>query len=82
MPKLLIVKNLIFMIHTRDHGHPHVTVYLGNPTSHEAMAKIRLDQVEVIESKGFNRSSVKFLIETTEEYHQEWLEVWNEIHKR
>lgn len=57
MPTLLAVKNLLYMIHTRDHGHPHVTVYLGTPSNFEAMAKIRLDNFEPLEVQNFSEKA-------------------------
>ncbi len=50
MPTLLIVRNLMFILHTRDHGHPHVTIYQGSPENYEALAKVRLDSLKVIEA--------------------------------
>ena len=78
MPTILKVLDLIFMIHTRDHGHPHVTVYRGNPDSYEALAKVRLDVVRVIELQGFNTSAEKIILEIVSKNQTEWLEVWNE----
>jgi hypothetical protein len=81
MPTVLIFKNLLFVIHTRDHGHPHVTVYAGTPKDHEAMAKIRLDALEVIESVGFNQKALNLILQVTLRYQTDWLEVWNDIHE-
>lgn len=78
MPTVLRINNLIFMIHTRDHGHPHVTVYLGTPENFEAMAKIRIDQLEVIESVGFGSKTLNKILMHTLIYQEVWMEVWNE----
>lgn len=79
MPTVLTVNNILrYMIHTKDHGHPHVTVYYGTPEKYEAIAKVRLDLIEVIESKGFNKRALVNILETTALYQQIWLEVWNE----
>lgn len=69
------------VIHTRDHGRPHVTVYKGTPSNHEAVAKIRLDVVEVIESKGFSETFLKKILRNAQLYQTLLLEEWNEIHK-
>lgn len=81
MPTVLRILNVMFVIHTRDHGFPHVTVYLGSPESHEAMVKIRLDILKVIENKGFKESAVARLVKTTELHQGEWLEKWKEYHE-
>lgn len=79
MPTLLIVRNLIFIIHTRDHGFPHVTVYLGRPNKYEAMAKVRLDHLAILEADGFSRKDINLILKITARYQVDWLEVWNEI---
>lgn len=68
----------MFMIHTDDHGHPHVTVYKGNPESHEAFAKVRLDVIQVFESEGFSTKSLRSIIEQVVINQAEWLKEWNE----
>lgn len=68
MGTVFIFKNLIFTIHTNDHGFPHVTVYLGNPKSYEAKAKVRLDKVEMIASEGFSYKALKQILEITNMY--------------
>jgi hypothetical protein len=78
MPKVLVIKNLMFMIHTRDHGHPHVTVYLGTPENYEAFAKVRLDQVEVIESENFSQRDLNFILQETLENVEDFLGVWHD----
>lgn len=80
MPTVLTVKNLLFIIHTRDHGHPHVTVYQGKPENFEAMAKIRLDVIEVIESKGFSARALNTLISITVTNQEHFLEQWEFYH--
>lgn len=78
MPTVLKIFNLMFMIHTRDHGFPHVTVYDGTPRSHEAMAKIRIDTLTVIEADRFSRKDLGLILKVAERYQEEWMEVWNE----
>lgn len=73
------VGHILFIVHTDDHGFPHVTVYMGTPANHEARAKIRLDNTEVIESYGWSRKALKGLVETTEQFKDIWMEEWNEI---
>lgn len=81
MPTVLRVFGTIWIIHTRDHGYPHVTVYRGAPNNFEAMAKIRVDEVEIIESVGFDfRSLNKLLYVAT--LHQEYLlKKWKVYHE-
>ncbi|MBX2989085.1 MAG: DUF4160 domain-containing protein [Bdellovibrionaceae bacterium] len=78
MPTLLIVKALRFMLHTREHGFPHVTVYHGTPRNHEAFAKVRLDRVLVIESFGFHPKDLNIILLIVEQYRKEFLEAWND----
>jgi len=82
MPTLIRILGTVWIIHTRDHGHPHVTIYKGTPSNHEAMAKIRLDVVEVIESRGFSKEFLSKIVATTQEYKSLLLEAWNEIHEK
>jgi hypothetical protein len=58
-PTIIRILGTLWVIHTRDHGHPHVTVYKGTPSNHETVAKRRLDVIEVIErrAKGSQRPS-------------------------
>lgn len=79
MPTLLVVRNLMFVIYTRDHGYPHVTVYFGRPRDWEARAKVRLDHLSILDSDGFDRAALKEIVEITAMYQAVWLEVWNEI---
>jgi hypothetical protein len=78
MPTVLKVLNLIFIIHTRDHGYPHVTVYRGTPKNHDAFAKVRLDEVQVMELHGFKTSAERIILEIVSNNQADWLEVWNE----
>lgn len=78
MPTVLKIFSLMFVIHTRDHGFPHVTVYDGTPESWEAFAKIRIDEIEVIEAEGFHKKDLKMILQIVERYQQDWMEVWNE----
>lgn len=81
MPTLLQIFNLMFIIHTRDHGYPHVTVYEGKPDSWDAMAKVRLDLVEEIEVDGFSQKDMKIILQIVQKNQNDWLVVWNEIRK-
>jgi hypothetical protein len=81
MPTVLRILGTLWIIHTRDHGFPHVTVYKGSPKNYEAVAKIRLDLVEMIESKGFSQNFLKKILDVTREYQDQLLEAWNEIHE-
>lgn len=82
LPTLLRILGTIWIIQTRDHGFPHVTVYKGTPSNHEAMAKFRLDVVEVIESRGFTKDFLNEILAITHEYQTLLLEAWNEIHEK
>jgi len=81
MPTLLIVRNLLFMIHTRDHGFPHVTIYQGTPERFEAMAKVRLDNLDILEVRQFTERDVGLILNIVTQYQSDWMEVWNEIFK-
>lgn len=81
MPTLLIVRNFLFMIHTRDHGFPHVTVYQGTPEKFEAMAKVRLDNLDILEVRQFTERDVGLILKIVTQYQSDWVEVWNEIFK-
>ncbi len=81
MPTLLIVRNFLFIIHTRDHGFPHVTIYQGTPEKFQAMAKVRLDNLGVLEVKEFTERDVGLILKIVTQYQSEWMEVWNEIFK-
>ena len=81
MPTIIRILGTLWIIHTRDHGFPHVTVYKGTPTNFEAVAKIRLDVIEVIESHGFSESFLNKILQKTHEYQTLLLEAWNEIHE-
>jgi hypothetical protein len=81
MPALLVIRNFLFMIHTRDHGFPHVTIYQGSPEKYEAMAKVRLDNMEVLEVRQFTKRDMGLILKITARYQTEWMEVWNEIFK-
>jgi hypothetical protein len=61
--------------------HPHVTIYKGTPSNHEAVAKIRIDVIEVIESRGFSKDFLSKILAKTHEYQKLLLEAWNEIHE-
>jgi hypothetical protein len=77
MPTLLRIKALIFILHTREHGHPHITVYSPGKQDSEAMAKVRLDEIEIIESYGFHMNDLRFIMEITKKYQEIWMEAWN-----
>jgi hypothetical protein len=78
MPTLLTVNDIMIMIHTRDHGFPHVTVYKGTPDDHSAMMKVRIDLVDlsVLDGFGFNMSSANKIMDLIEGKREEFLEVW------
>jgi hypothetical protein len=82
MPTVLKIKNLLFMIHTRDHGFPHVTVYLGTPQNYEAMAKIRLDTISEIEVDGFDARAMRIIFEAVLEHREDFMEVWSDTREK
>ncbi len=61
---------LSFLIHTRDQG---------QPDSYEAMAKVRLDKLTVLEVKQFSERDIGLILKIVSQYQSDWLEVWNEI---
>jgi len=46
------------------------------------MAKIRLDVIEVIETRGFSKDFLNKILAKTNEYQTLLLEAWNEIHEK
>ena len=81
VPTVLSILNYLWVIHTRDHGYPHVTVYKGKPDNFEARAKIRLDHIEVIENSGFNEKSLNKLLKFTLEFQVFLLNEWSKYHE-
>ncbi|MES2769501.1 MAG: DUF4160 domain-containing protein [Bdellovibrionota bacterium] len=82
MPTVLRILECIWIIHTRDHGFPHVTIYKGTPDNFEACAKIRLDKIIMIENNGFSEKSINTLLKATELYQQILIEKWREYHEK
>ena len=81
MPTLLVIKNLMFIIHTRDHLPPHVTVYAGSPEKWEATAKVRLDSVVLLDQENFSARSIKFILQIVGQNQVDWMEEWNDWFK-
>lgn len=54
-------------------------MYLGTPENIEAMAKIRLDNLEPLEVQRFSEKAIGALIAEVRKHQTEWIEVWNEI---
>ena len=81
MPSLLVIKNLMFIIHTRDHGFPHVTIDEGAPERWESRAKARLDLVREIEVDGFSVKDMRVILSIVEKNKLAWLEAWYDYQK-
>lgn len=58
-----------------------MTIYQGSPEKYEAMAKVRLDKIEVLEVRHFTERDVGLILKIVARYQSEWMEVWNEIFK-
>ena len=79
MPQVLVIKKLLFMIHTRDeHSPAHVEVYYGTPTSHQAWAKINIEKVAVLESENFSSKDLDMILRITQGYQKFFSSKWKE----
>lgn len=78
MGTVLRILNVIFMIHTRDHNPPHVTVYQGNPKNFDAKARIEIETSEVMDSVGFSARALKKLQAVVDQEREFFMEKWNE----
>jgi uncharacterized protein (DUF885 family) len=66
-----------FIIFTKDHAPAHVHVKRA-----EAVARVRLQSVEVMDSVGFNSRELSKILSITEEKQQYLLAVWDSLHSR
>lgn len=75
---LVIVKfkNIKFYIYPNDHGNPHVHV-----VGPGAQAKIFIEDLEVISSKGFSKKALGQIVEQVEIFKETLIEVWEEYHE-
>ena len=80
MPTVLVIKKLLFVIHTRDHQPPHVEVYFGNPETYEAWAKVRIDKVELLEAEGFTSSDLDQIVRICQARQKFLSSEWRRIH--
>lgn len=81
MGTVLKIFNLLFIIHTRDHTPPHVTVYMGTPESWDAKVKVNLVTLKAFDNENFSAKSLKVICQLAKENQDEWMEKWNEIFK-
>ncbi|PWU17514.1 MAG: hypothetical protein C5B49_08725 [Bdellovibrio sp.] len=80
MGKVAILKNLLFMIHTRGgHNPPHVEVYYGTPENHQAWAKVRIDQVEILEASGFGSKDLDLIVRCKQGRQQYFSSKWRRL---
>ena len=75
---VLRVLGLLFVIHTRDHEPPHVTIYKGTPDNYEAVARIEIATSRVISSNGFRSRLLKILEGIVKSQTRYLMEKWNE----
>ena len=78
MPTVLTIRNLMFMIHTRDHNPPHVTIYCGVPDDWQANARVNLENCQVMDSTGFKNKDIKIIEALCIVNRESFLEVWYE----
>ena len=78
MGTVLRVLGLLFIIHTRDHEPPHVTIYQGTPRDYEAVARIEIETSRLMSSKGFRKRLLNLLEETVRAERKYLMEKWNE----
>lgn len=82
MPTVLIVKNLLFMIHTLDHNPPHVTVFYGTPEKFEAKARVEIESGKFLKNKAgekeFSSKDKRLIQQIVEQNKENFMEVWNE----
>ena len=76
MPTIFWLGNIRIVINTKDHGPPHVHVLAPG-----ASAKIRIDNLEVMESQGFNERTLKKILIFMEQTKFILMEKWDEIQK-
>ena len=72
-PTILRTKNLQIRVYPKDHAPPHVHV-----VGPEAEAKIRLDDLSCISSKGFSINSLNRIVNFIRHHKQVLLEAWDE----
>lgn len=75
-PTVFRTQKVRFVIYTRDHKPPHVHAIKGD---FEAEAKIDLESLEVLSSRGFTTSALKLLQAEVGCRQGKLMEVWNEI---
>lgn len=78
MPTVIAIGKLLFVVHTNDHGHPHVTAYFGSPKSYEAMAKVRISDGALIEARGFTKRALAKIRAKVKEERELFQEAWDE----
>ena len=78
MPEILRINgNLIFMIHTDEHGHPHVTIYFPRRKNFERMAKVQIKDQRVLDSVGFGAKDLKIIKAIVKQEADLLLEAWH-----
>jgi len=86
MPTVPIVKSLLFLIHTRDHDPPHVTVFYGTPEKFEAKARVVISTGEFLKRKKseseFSSKDKKLIQKIVEQNRAKFMEDWNETRSK
>lgn len=75
MGEIFRFKNLKFKIWSNDHAPPHVHIY-----GPEAHAKVNLETLEVMSSKGFSANDLKIIQQQIFKRKMKILEKWEAIH--
>lgn len=76
MGTIAIYRNVRIVIFPRDHEPPHV-----HAIGPGAEAVFRLDDLELIRSRGFDSRAVASIQRFLQERKEELMEAWNEIHE-
>ena len=78
MGTVLRVLGLLFVIHTRDHEPPHVTIYQGTPQNYEAVARIEIMTGRIISSRRFSVKRLGLLVTIVQAEREYLKEKWDE----
>ena len=80
MPEIFTLKNgkLKFYFYSDDHKPIHIHVKYGK---NEKEAKIRIDDLKILSTKGFSRKDLKLVVHMVDERKDYIKEVWNEFFK-
>lgn len=86
MPRLQWLQHILMglkaYVYYDDHGFPHLVVRKGRGKNPEAEVKIRIADMVVLESFGFNEPTVNKIVKALKQYRPQLMEEWNEKQKR